>query len=443
MLKRKAYNYLLEWKNKRKECKLKEVILLKGARQVGKTSIVEEFGKSEYKNFIEINFIKNPDLKNIFLGSKEVSDILTNMSIYIPTFKIDNGNTLIFLDEIQNCGDARTALKFLASDFRFDVIASGSLLGLEYGEDDDNNVESPESIPVGFEMPITMHSFDFEEFLWAKGYNDSQIEVLRKYFDSNAKIPDAINNKFENLFREYMIIGGMPEVVSTYVSSGDYNEAFRIQDKIIEDYKNDIAKHAKGEQKLKIKKCYDSIPSQLARELKKFQYSLVEKKSTSRKYSDSIKWLVDSSLVNVCYNIREPYLPLLANEIVEQFKLYLNDTGLLTEMYGRSTKIAILNNTIKGNAKGAVYENIISECLIKNGYILHYYKPNDNHELEFLIEKNGEVIPVEVKASNSSSVSLNDFINEYQPSIAYKLIFGNIGQLDTKKTIPHYMVMFI
>ncbi len=443
MLVRKVYKDLLNWKINRNNKSLKEALLIKGARQVGKTSIIEEFGKKEYKSFIEINFIKNPEYKKIFAGSKEVNDILANFSIYIPDFKIVNGNTLIFLDEIQNCGDARTALKFLSCDFRFDVIASGSLLGLEYGEDADKNVEIPESIAVGFEMPLVLHSLDFEEYLWAKGYGDEQINLLKSYYESGEKIPDAINDKFEQLFREYMIIGGMPEVVYAFTKNADYNEAFRIQDKIINDYQTDISKHAKGEQKIKIKACYDSIPRQLARELKKFQYSFVEKGASNRKYGGSIKWLIDSSLVNVCYNVREPYIPLMANEVLEQFKLYINDTGLLTEMYGRETKIAILNNTIKGNAKGAIYENIISECLIKAGYKLHYYKPNDDNELEFIIEKNGEVIPIEVKSNNSSSVSLNRFIEKYNPSIAYKLIGGNNGSVGLKKTIPHYMIIFV
>ena len=235
----------------------------------------------------------------------------------------------------------------------------------------------------------------------------------------------------------------MPEVVSSYIKSNDFNEAFRIQRKIISDYQTDISKHAKGDQKLKVRACYDSIPKQLAKELKKFQYSFVEKKQTSRKYGGSVKWLKDSALVNPCYNIKEPYIPLMANEIEEQFKLYINDTGLLTEMYGREAKIAVLNDSIKGSARGAVYENIISELLLKKGYSLHYYKPDDDHEIEFLIEKDGGVLPIEVKAGNASSVSLNHFIEDFKPSIAYKLIRGNVGLQGCKKSIPHYMVMFI
>ena len=442
MLKRKIYNELLEWK-KRREKKEKESIIIKGARQVGKTSIVEEFGKKEYKSFIDINFLKRPDLKIIFSGSKEPKDIYSKISLFILDKKIIPGNTLLFLDEIQRCGDARTAIKFLASDFTVDVISSGSLLGLEYGEDADEGVEVPESIPVGFESEIKMYSLDFEEYLWARGYNDDHINLIRNYYDKGEKVPNEINEKFEYLFREYMVIGGMPEVVANFIKESDYNEAIKIQKKIISNYQDDISTHAKGEQKIKVRACYDSVPKQLAKEMKKFQYSLVEKGQTSRKYAGSVKWLKDSDLVNICYNVREPFIPLIANENEDQFKMYINDTGLLTQMYGRETKIAILNNTLKGNAKGAVYENVIAELLIKRGYSLHYFKPDDEHEVEFIIEKNGEVLPIEVKAGNSKSVSLNSFINDYEPTIAYKLINGNQGFENKKKTIPHYMIMFL
>lgn len=443
VLKRKLYAQLLDWKNRRAEKKLQEALLIKGARQVGKTYLIERFGKQEYASYIPINFVKNPELKAAFTGNKQPDEIYSRLSIYLPDLKIIPGKTLLFLDEIQNCGDARTAIKFLASDFRCDVIASGSLLGLEYGEDAEENVEVPESIPVGFESPITMHSLDFEEYLWAKGYSPEQILYLKGFFDRAEKVPSGINDKMESLFREYMVVGGMPEVVAAFIASNDFNEAIRVQNKIVHDYQSDIAKHAKGDVKIRVRACYDSIPKQLARDLRKFQYSLVEKGQTSRKYAGSVKWLKDSAMVNVCYNVKEPYLPLIANEITEQFKMYLNDTGLLTQMYGRETKIAILNNALLGNAKGAVYENIIAEALIKRGYSLHYFKPDENNELEFLIEKGGEILPVEVKAGNAPSASLDRFLTERKASLGYKLVAGNCGLIGKKKTIPHYMVIFL
>ena len=438
MLKRKAYQKLLEWKNAHHH----NCLMVQGARQVGKTYLVREFGKKEYKSFVEINFIKNPELKLIFNDNLDPETIYKKMTAMINGVNLIKGNTLIFLDEIQACGNARTALKFLAEDGRFDVITSGSLLGLTYGEDDDENTEVPLSVPTGYETFLMMYSLDFEEFLWAEGYENS-IPYLKEFFDKKEKVPSVLNNKFETLFREYMVVGGMPEVVSDYVENHDFTRVSAIQEKILENYRFDIAKHAKGAEKIKVRKCYDAIPKQLAKELTKFQYSTVEKGQTSKKYGGSVQWLKDSNLVNPCYNIHEPYLPLIANAYDEQFKLYINDTGLLCAMYGFEVKKAILENTIKGNAKGGIYENIIAEMLVKKGHKLYYYKPDDSNELEFLIEKNASVIPIEVKAGNTATKSLNRFIESYKPFIAYKLIDGNVGVDGVRLTLPHYMVMFI
>ncbi len=440
MIKRKMYKYLINWKQK----KDKSALIIKGARQVGKSYLVREFGRNEYEGYIEINFLKNPLYKNIFKGDLSAEEIFKRLSAYIPNLKIIPFKTLLFLDEIQVCAEARTAVKFLVEDGSVDVISSGSLLGLSYLEDDDKNVTEPTSLPVGYEEQITMYSLDFEEFLWAKGYNDDAIAYLKDFYISNKEVSKELNDKYLELFREFMIVGGMPEVVQTFIDTNNFQEASKIQGKILADYQDDISKHAKGQGKIKVRQCYDSIPKQLAKEYKKFQYSVVEKGKTSKKYGGSIKWLCDSSLVNKCSNVNEAYIPLLAYEMDDQFKLYLNDTGLLLYLYGPETKLAILNNTLKGNAKGGIYENIISELLLKRGYKLYYYKTqNSSMEIEFVIEKNGEVIPIEVKAGNDSTPSLNSFINKYHPKVSYKFVNGNVGFLDGKKTLPHYMVMFI
>lgn len=440
MIKRKMYKYLINWKQK----KDKSALIIKGARQVGKSYLVREFGRNEYEGYIEINFLKNPLYKNIFKGDLSAEEIFKRLSAYIPNLKIISFKTLLFLDEIQVCAEARTAVKFLVEDGSVDVISSGSLLGLSYLEDDDKNVTEPTSLPVGYEEQITMYSLDFEEFLWAKGYNDDAIAYLKDFYISNKEVSKELNDKYLELFREFMIVGGMPEVVQTFIDTNNFQEASKIQGKILADYQDDISKHAKGQEKIKVRQCYDSIPKQLAKEYKKFQYSVVEKGKTSKKYGGSIKWLCDSSLVNKCSNVNEAYIPLLAYEMDDQFKLYLNDTGLLLYLYGPETKLAILNNTLKGNAKGGIYENIISELLLKRGYKLYYYKTqNSSMEIKFVIEKNGEVIPIEVKAGNDSTPSLNSFINKYHPKVSYKFVNGNVGFLDGKKTLPHYMVMFI
>ena len=440
MLRRKSYDKLLNWKKQKSH----ETLLIKGARQVGKTYLVREFGKNEYESFIEINFLKNPGLKAIFEGELTAEEIYKKMSAHLPSINLVKGKTLIFLDEIQKCAKARTSLKFLAEDDSFDIICSGSLLGLHYGQDADKDVENVESIPVGFERQLIMYSMDFREFLWAYGYKDEDIAYLKSFYDSRQKIPVDIAQKFQSIIKEYIVVGGMPEVVNDFVTHKDFNRVQSIQEKILSSYDDDISNHAKGVEKVKVRKCYDSVPRQLARENKKFKYSEVEKGSTSRKYADSVTWLEDSNLVHVCRNVFEPYLPLKANSKDTEFKIYYNDTGLLLARYGFQTKLAVLNGTIKGNAKGGIYENLISEMLIKLGYSLHYYKTeNSSMEIEFIIEKDGDVIPVEVKAGNSDTPSLNNFLDKFKSKYGIKLIDGNLGVSENKLVLPHFMAMFL
>ncbi len=439
MLKRKMYDKLLKWKNDKSE----ECLLIKGARQVGKTYLVRQFGVNEYESFIEINFHMQSDLKVIFEGDLSSEEIYKRITANIPGVKLIPGKTLLFLDEIQKCSNARTALKFLAQDKRFDVIASGSLLGLAYGQDADKEVTEVDSIPVGYEKPLMMYSLDFEEFLWAYGYGNETIEYLRSFYNSKEKIPPEINEKYDTILREYLVVGGMPEVVADYTENKDFGKVQEIQDKILSSYADDISQHAKGAEKVKVRKCYDSIPWQLARENKKFKYSEVESKATARKFGDSVQWLHDANMAYICCNTSTPMLPLKAYEKNNEFKLYINDTGLLMALFGFATKQALLNGKLVGPAKGGIYENFAAETLIKNGYSIHYYKPDDNSELEFVIEKNGEIVPIEVKAGNAATKSLNRFIEEFKPSVAYKLISGNIGMNETKLTLPHYLAMFI
>ena len=440
MLRRKVYDKLVEWKKyKNNEC-----LMIKGARQIGKTYIVRLFGQNEYETFIEINFMKNPEYKEVFSGGLSADEIYKRMSAYMFDKRIIPGRTLIFLDEIQKCSKARTALKFLAEDNRCDIIASGSLLGLHYGQDADDEVDEVDSIPVGYERQIEMYSLDFMEFLWGYGYTDDAIAYLREYYDKQEQIPSGLNDKLHEMFREYIVVGGMPEVVQTFFDTKNYGEVQRVQEKILAAYDDDIANHAKTTEKVKVRACYDSLPRQLARENKKFKYSEVEKKATARKFGESINWLREAALVNVCYNVCDPILPLVANTKLEEFKVYANDTGLLLARYGSQTKLAILQKKLLGNAKGGIYENLIAEQLVKNGYSIHYYRTeNGSLELEFLIEKDGGVVPIEVKAGNTATLSLNRFIENFHPPIAYKFIDGNLGFSDGKLSLPHYMSMFV
>lgn len=342
--------YLINWKNtKESEC-----LIIKGARQVGKTYIIREFGKS-YKNFIEINFLFQKSCVEAFNGDLNVDDILMSLSSKIKNAKFVKNETLIFLDEIQVCPNARAALKSFAIDGRYDVVASGSLLGLSFGQDTEIKEEIP-SIPVGYEKEVNMLPMDFEEFLWAIGIDIEIIGSLEKYRDGHNRIPPTLNDAMSEYLRQYIVVGGMPAVVSKFVETKNISLVYDEQIKILNAYEDDVMKHATNTEKNKIKNCYISLPRQLAKENKKFQYSIVEKNSTSKKYKNSLLWLRDVGLINICYNVTNPEFPLIAYEEEDYFKAYLNDTGLLTAMYGFDMKSAILDKKLSGPMKGGIYE---------------------------------------------------------------------------------------
>lgn len=432
MLKRKFYNKLLDWKkNKDKSC-----LLVKGARQIGKTYIIDYFGRQNYQNYIYINFIESPKVSDIFEGELSANEIYKRMTLVFPEIKFIEKDTLIFLDEIQQCPNARTALKFLAIDNRYDVIASGSLLGISYRE--------VTSIPVGYEIQMEMHSLDFEEYLWAIGYEEDAILILKEYFDKLEKIPDVVHKEMIKNLREYISIGGMPAVVKKYIENRHFGEVQIEQQKILDSYFDDISKYASNTEKPKVKNCYLSVPKQLAKENKKFQFSVVEKKSTARKYENSIEWLRDANLVRLCYNVNTPEFPLNAYEKEDQYKMYISDIGLLVAMYGFEMKKAIIDDDLTGNAKGGIYENLIADILTKRGYKLNYYRTeNGSIEVEFLISKEVKVIPIEVKANQGSTISLNEMLKRKDIPFGYKLISGNIGVNDKKIVLPLYMAMFL
>ena len=439
MLKRKLYKELIEWKNN----KDKECLLVVGARQVGKTFLVEEFGRKNYPVFVELNFIFHPELISIFDGSLEVDDILMRLSLHLRGVQFIPGKTLIFFDEIQRCPNARTALKSFALDNRFDVIASGSLLGLHYGQDPSLKDEIV-SVPVGFERHIQMHSMDFEEFLWAMGIEESAVSKIKENYLQCKKVPEDINTYFMDLIRQYIVVGGMPAAVSKFVETKNFSSVHDVQKMILDSYADDINKHASGPDKQKIKKCFDSIPRQLAKENRKYLFSNVEPRGNGRKFSGSIDWLSDAAIINVCRNVSSPTFPLESYEMDSYYKIYVHDIGLLVAMYGFEMKRALLDQTLTGPAKGGIYENLIAEMLVKRGYRLHYFKEGEsNQEIEFIISKNASIIPIEVKSKRGATVSLNKYIDKYQPETAIKLIDGNMGIESVKITMPHYMAMFL
>lgn len=432
MLERKIYESLLTWKH----TKSRECLLVKGARQIGKTFIIDRFGKNQYTSYIYINFYRNPELKEIFEGALDAAEIYKKISLYVKNVKFLENDTLIFLDEIQDCPNARTALKFLAIDDRYDVIASGSLLGLHYRE--------MASIPVGYERTMEMFSLDFEEFLWAVGKNKESIISLKEYFDDKKKVDPGVHEQFMSLVREYLVVGGMPEVVNVFLKSNNYQDVYATQKKIMESYREDIKHYASTPMRQKISDCYNSIPRQLAKEYTKFQYKVVSKDGNARRYENCLNWLVDAGMIKMCINVSTPQFPIVAYEKPDQFKVYGTDIGLVTSLYGYETQAALLKDTLKGPAKGGIYENLVFDMLLKRGFILNYFKNEKNtQEIEFIYVIDGSVIPIEVKSKNGSTISLNNYIMEYQPPYAYKLTSGNVGVNDTKITLPLYMAMFI
>ncbi len=432
MLKRKIYDTLLEWKQKKHQ----DCLLIKGARQVGKSFIIREFGKNNYKSVIEINFYEHPEYKTIFDGDLSAAEIYKRISLNVPNVKFIEHNTLIFLDEIQHCPNARTAIKFLAIDDRYDVISSGSLLGLYY--------KDIVSVPVGYETPIDMYSLDFEEFLWAYGYDANAIGTLKEYFTLKEKIPDSVNARFHKILREYLVVGGMPAVVNTFFETNNFQETYNKQISILTEYENDIKKYAKTTDRQKIRDCYYSLPRQLSKEYTKFQYKTVEPKGSSKKYENSLDWLIDAGMIRKIPNVSTPLLPLAGYEQPDQFKIYATDIGIATAMFGFQTQAALVNDTLTGPAKGGIYENLIFDMLVKRGYKLNYIKKADStQEIEFLVEQNCAVIPIEVKSKRGNTLSLNQFLKDWQPPYSYKLTGTNVGEVESKITLPHYLAIFI
>lgn len=439
MLKRKIYEKLVLWKNSHS----KECLVINGARQIGKTFIIDYFGRENYKSYIYINLFRNPEYEEIFEGNIDSESILNRLPLFNINTKIVEGDTLLFIDEIQRSPKARTALKFLAMDDRIDVIASGSLLGINYRRLNQSTF-SEISIPVGYEKEINMHSLDLEEFLWAKGITSEAIEALRQYYNNKTKIPSAVNTEFSNLLREYMVVGGMPAVVNKYLETNSLEIVHDEQQKIFNSYDADITQYATNSERPKIRGCLYSLPRQLARENTKFKFSEVSKGGNARKYENSLDWLQDAGLISLLRNVTLPEIPLRAYEIPDQFKVYGNDIGMIASMFGYETQKALLNNTLTGHAKGGIYENLIFDILNKKGLILNYYRKGEGmQEIEFIFEKDGSVIPIEVKSRRGETISLNEFIKQFNPKYSIKLIDGNIGVENSKITMPHYMALFI
>lgn len=435
MLKRKATNNLETWlKTKNRKC-----LVVQGARQTGKTYIIQRFAEKNYDETIEINFKLMPSAQEIFAGDLSVDAMVMALRFRFPDKKIIPGKTLIFLDEIQECPEAITSLKFWAIDNRYDVITSGSLLGIDY--------KRSSSYPVGYVDYLKMYGLDFEEFLWAMGISEDMIENLLGYLHTGNAIPEAIHSSMMQYYRQYIATGGMPEAVQKYIETKDYREVDRIQRTLLQGYLYDIAHYATPEEKVKAEKCYLSLTRQLLeKENHKFQYKLVEHGGRAQKFYSSVEWLLRADIVHLSRLVTDLRFDLSDYARDDFFRTYTTDLSLLIAMKDFSLKQHIVENTLTGTTKGGIYECAAADALYKKGYDLYFYKnETTKRELDMIIQQNGNVVPIEIKSGNTRANSLSAIMkaNPHIP-LGYKFADSNIGMNnDGIMTLPLYMISFI
>ena len=437
MLKRKITKTLMDWKNEEN----KQYLLVRGARQVGKTFIIEQFCKENYESYIYINFELSPTLKNIFNGDLDADTLIMKLEVTFPNIEIKPGKTVLFLDEIQSCPNARVALKSFAIDKRIDVVASGLLLGLYY--------KDITSYPVGYEKIVDMYPLDFEEFLWAIGIKETLILEVKKCFENKTPIDEYILNQLNKQFKMFLIVGGMPRIVDEYINKKSLGKVMSLQKSMIEDYKLDVVKYAETSIRQKVLNTFDSIPAQLAKKNKKFSYVNIlegEKNVGERKYSTSIEWLKNAGIINYCYNLTEPAAPLKSNLRLNCFKIYVRDTGLLMSMYEDRLQKDILNDKLYIN-EGAILENVCAEEIQTRYNNLMYYEKKSQLEIDFILNINGVVTAIEVKSGNNKqSKSLTSIVNNYKTVSRYIKMEKDTNVYVDNLGIEHYplfMIMFI
>lgn len=435
LLKRKVDTYLTIWKKNPD----RKPLIIKGARQIGKTRSIEWFASQNYKSVIQINFVEQTKYREIFNDGFEVDSILKNISLLNPEFKFIPGETIFFFDELQACPNCATSLKFFKLDGRFDVICSGSLMGISYKEIESNS--------VGYKEDYEMHSMDFEEFLWAKGYSEEFIDGLYAQMIELKPLSALQMDTLMELFRDYVIIGGMPEVVATYIRNKNFSGTLAIQRQLLKDYEEDITKYVEGLDKAKVKAVYNHISTFLAKENKRFQITKIGKNARNRDYIGCVEWLADAGVVNICYCINQPELPLKGNYDPKLYKIYFKDTGLLIASLDEEAQEDLRANKNLGTYKGAIYENIVGDMLVKQGYQLYYYNSDRPAlEMDFFVRDADSLIPVEVKATDGATASLNNLLKENKyPDIKYgiKLGYKNIGFNGKFYTFPYFLTFLL
>ena len=434
-LRRKIDAFLRDWRKRDDRLPL----IVKGARQVGKTEAVRHFAEESYANFIEINFVERPEFKEIVRDGYSVDSLIRNISIIDPSFRLVPHETLIFFDELQEFPEIATSLKFFAQDGRFDVICSGSLLGIQ--------VKHVKSFSVGYQETETLHSLDFEEFLWGCGYRDEQIAGLLDPIMSRRPFGAAVKNTMDRLFMDYCVTGGMPDVLATYFVNGTFERVPQTQRRILEDYREDIRKYAEGLDPVRIQAVFDSIPVHLAKENRKFQWSSVSKGATRRDFWGCVEWLEDAGVVNKCRRLDVPELPLGAHLDNDAYKLYLCDSGLLLAMLDKEVQEDVRIRRNLGTWKGGFFEHVVGEAMVKAGMPLAYYKrENSTLEMDFFARSADCMVPIEVKAENHRAKSLRTLIDrDTYKDVRWgiKLVNGNVGYESHVLTLPQWCAFLL
>lgn len=432
MLKRKIEKTLLNWLNTEN----RNPLILKGCRQCGKTFSVLQFAQQHYKHVVYLNFFENPDYRAIFEGSLKVDDVVLMMSAFVgANVRFIPHETVIVLDEIQECPRARAALKFFKLDGRFDVLATGSLLGISGYRSEDY------SVPVGYETIIDMFPLDFEEFLWANGIEDALIALLKQCLEEERPVPEALHQRMRDLLLQYVVVGGMPHIVDQFIKEKNVAFVREEQKLLIRSFEDDMVKYAQGADKSRIRECFESIPKQLARDNKKFQFSLIKKTARSNQYVGSLQWLEDTGLIRRCYNLTLPELPLEGNACHDKFKVYMADTGLFVGMLEDGTERDILQGDLFGY-KGAIFENLVADFFIKMKRPLYYFQKDTGLEVDFVMRYKGEAVLLEVKATSGNTKSTRTILKhpeKYHVHSAIKLGDYNVGRREQLLTLPLYM----
>lgn len=442
MFKRKIECQLESWL----EDSAHKPIIIKGVRQCGKTSSVKDFAKKHFKNVVYLDFREHPEYKKFFIPNLDVDSIIMRITAAMPDAEIEPCNTCFIFDEVQDCPRARGALKYFHLDGRYEVMCTGSLLGVNgYKTKEEQEEEEASSIPVGFEEIVNMYPMDFEEWLWANGIRQMHVDYLKKCYDNLTPVDTAIHDRFRELLRLYVIVGGMPEAVTTFIETKQIGKVLNIQRRIIDEYKADMIKYALPADKSRIRECFESIPAQLAREYKKFAYTAVRPGARGRDYAGSLQWIEDAGIIRRCYNVDITELPLDGNKIQSEFKVYMADIGLLVSMLEEGTQSNILEGDLLGY-KGAIYENLLADIFSKMGRKLYYYHKNGGIELDFLIRHKGRCTPVECKATTGNAKSLRTVLNhpeKYKVEMAVKLGDYNVSLKDNLLTLPMYMAFLL